>query len=446
MTKKSTYLILLFLFFGVTAFVVLKHNGKLKNRNVAFYPLQERTGALALLPEWASTKANGNKLIQIVRETPTDIKSTLALAALYIQEARVTGNYSYYDAAAMKYIEDVLAQEPQNFNALVLKAILQLSQHHFSEALETAAVAQKINPYNAFIYGIMVDGNVEMGNYATAVENCDKMISIRPDIRSYSRVSYLREIHGDYAGAIEAMKMAVEAGGTGDEATEWCRIQLAHLYENTGDLRSAEMHYIVALNERPGYGYALAGLGQVAMARKNYAAAISLHQQADSAFNDYALKEQLAELYIITGQQQKAASAINGIINQLTRAAEAGEQSINHHADKELAYVYLLKKQPAKALYHALAEYNRRPNNIDANEAVAWAYYKNNDATAALPYLKAALKTNCKNPVLLTHAGLIFVKAGKPLEGKKYLQAAQVQNPNISLLLKQEAEQVLKTL
>jgi tetratricopeptide (TPR) repeat protein len=284
MNKKFTYLLLLVFFFGMTAFVVLRYNHKLQMKTVAFYPLQERTGASALLPEWASTKSSGEKLIRIVRETPTDMKSTLALAALYIQEARITGNYTYYDAAAMKYIDDVLAQQPNDFNALILKAILQLSQHHFSEALETAGKAQTINPYNAFVYGIMVDGNVEMGNYTAAVENSDKMMSIRPDIRSYSRVSYLREIHGDYAGAIEAMKMAVEAGAYGDEGTEWCRIQLARLYENTGELRTAEMHYTIALNERPGYGYAIAGLGHVAMARKNYDKAIHLYQQADASF------------------------------------------------------------------------------------------------------------------------------------------------------------------
>ena len=127
--------------------------------------------------------------------------------------------------------------------------------------LAIAEKAQKINPYNALIYGILVDGNVEMGNYKAAVENSDKMDSIRPDIRSYSRISYLREIYGDYPGAIEAMKLAVGAGGAGDEPTEWTRIQLARLYENTGDLKNAEMHYMIALDERPGYPYATAGLG-----------------------------------------------------------------------------------------------------------------------------------------------------------------------------------------
>ena len=34
------------------------------------------------------------------------------------------------------------------------------------------------------------------------------------------------------------MKMAAEAGGRGDEHTEWTRVQLAHLYENTTNQKS----------------------------------------------------------------------------------------------------------------------------------------------------------------------------------------------------------------
>ncbi len=444
MNKKFTYLLLLVLFFGSTAFVVLRYNNKLQNKVVAFYPLLERKGAVAQLPEWQTTKATGEKLIRIVRETPADVKSTIALATLYIQEARITGNYTYYDAAAMKYIDDALALESKNFEALTLKALLQLSQHHFSDALVTAQAAQKINPYNAFIYGLMVDSYVETGEYSKAVESSDKMISIRPDIRSYSRVSYLREIHGDYKGAIEAMKMAVDAGSYGDEPTAWSRIQLARLYENTGDLKAAEMHYTIALEERPGYGYALAGLGHVAMGEKEYSKAIQLFEKADSSINDYALKEQLAELYLLNGQKEKSDQAVNTIIVELTKASEQGEGSINHHADKELAYVYLLKKDYNKALTHALAEYNRRPNNIDVNEAVAWAYYKRGEHLKAKKYIQSALKTNSKNPTLLCRAGLIFAKTGDEAKAKSSISEALKNNPPLDVNLKMDCEALIQ--
>src|ERR1700694_3675952 len=444
MNKKFTYILLLLFFFVCTAFVVIRYNvGKKQGGS---FTLKERQGPSAALPEWAVTKKRGDELYRKVSVHPDDVSSTLQLAALYIQEARVTGNYSYYDAAAMKYIDDVLQQKPKDFDALVLKAVLQLSQHHFSDALETAATAQKINPYNSFIYGILVDGNVEMGNYAKAVENSDQMMSVRPDIRSYARVSYLREIHGDYPGAIEAMKMAVAAGAYGDEGTAWARIQLGRLYENTGDALSAAMHYTIALDQRPGFGYALAGLGHIAIAAGDYPKAISLYQQADAAISDYALREQLAELSRLTGQQARADAAINAIINELTKASQRGEQSINHHADKELSYVYLMKNDPEQALAHALAEYNRRPDNIDVNEAVAWAYYKKGAAAQALPYLDKALRTQSRNPTLLCHAGAIDAKAGRKAQASQELQEALKSNPNIDPVLKQESRELEKSL
>ena len=276
----------------------------------------------------------------------------------------------YYDQAALKYVNAVLAKDPKNFEALSMKALLMLSQHHFAEGLQLAEAAKTINPYNAFIYGLIIDGNVEMGNYKAAVENADKMVSIRPDIRSYSRISYLREIYGDYPGAIDAMKMAVEAGVPGDEGTEWSRIQLGRLYENTGDMKAAEMHYTIALQNRPAYAYALAGLARIAVASKNYNAAIHYYSQADSLVNDYSIKEELADLYKATGANETAAALANSVINGMNDAAanEKRDDSSGHYSDRELAYAYLKTNQYDKALEHALLEYNRRPDNIDVNE------------------------------------------------------------------------------
>ena len=46
--KKFTYLVLLVLFFGATAFVVMRYNGKKSN---GFYPLKERNQVLAKATE-----------------------------------------------------------------------------------------------------------------------------------------------------------------------------------------------------------------------------------------------------------------------------------------------------------------------------------------------------------------------------------------------------------
>ena len=448
MKKSSIYTISLIIFFALIGLIIFKYNRDEKSKAATLYELQERKGSTGNSQEWASMKSTASTLQESIKRNPGDEKSLLAMAALFIQEARITGNHVYYDKAAMKYINTVLSKDSSNFTALIYKSLIYLSQHHFADGLATAEKAQKKNPYNAFVYGIIVDGNVEMGNYTAAVENSDKMVSIRPDLRSYSRISYLREIHGDYPGAIEAMKMAVQAGAPGDEATEWTRVQLGHLYENTGDLKFAEMHYTIALDERPNYAYALAGMGRLAMAAKDYNKAVPYFLRADSLVNDYSFKEELVDAYSLMGQKEKADALSKQVIDGMSKDAQLGQsdESIGHYADRELAYAYLKIRNYDKALEHALLEYNRRPENIDVNETVAWVYYQKGDYDKAVSYIKAALKTHSKNPTLLCRAGLIYAKAGQKDTARTALQEALKNNPNISESLKSESAGMLKEL
>jgi tetratricopeptide (TPR) repeat protein len=411
MKKNYTYAVWLLAFAAIVTFIFINNHfreNKLDNlleRNVP----SANTNEYTLMRDYASSLRNK------IEKNPADVKSILALTTLFIQEARITGNYVYYDKAALKCVNRVLNLDSLNFEALTFKSLIYLSQHHFADGLSLAEKAQKLNPFNAFIYGLLVDGNVEMGHYDSAIANVDRMESVRPDIRSYSRISYLREIHGDYPGAIEAMKMAVNAGGQGDETTEWTRIQLGRLYENTGDLNSAKMHYTIALNERPDYPFALAGLARVAVAEKDYPAAIGFYKKADAMINDFSIKEEWADVYTLAGKKASADSLMNIVIDKLNKDEQSGQndENIGHYADRELAYAYLKVNNYNQALEHALVEYNRRPDNIDVNETVAWVYYCKKQYAEALPYLRTALKTHSENPVLLHRAGLIYAKVGK---------------------------------
>jgi len=448
MKKNHFYLIIIILFVVAAGFIVLKYKKDEKIKEAAFYLLKERTGIMAQSEEAKHVQKQFADLMKIVRTNPDDIKSRIALASLYIREARVTGNYMYYDMAAMKYVNEVLAKDSLHFEALTFKSLLYLSQHHFAEGLALAEKARAINPDNAFVHGVLVDANVELGNYIAAVEEADKMMSIRPDLRSYSRVSYLREIHGDYPGAIEAMKLAVDAGAPGDEATEWARVHLGKLYETKGDLKNAEMHYMIALQYRPGYAYSIAGLGRIASAAKEYDKAVAYYKQADSLVYDYSFKEDMADVYELAGQKNNADSMIKWLINAMDEDAKKGEtnDAIGHYADGELAHVYLKAGNYDKALKHALAEYNRRPSNIQVNETLAWVYYNKNEYDKALPYLEAAMKTKSKNPGLICRAGLIYAKTGNKEKARLLLGEVTKSNCYIPTPLKQQGLNVLQTL
>jgi tetratricopeptide (TPR) repeat protein len=448
MKNKIFYPVLFILFIGSVGFIIMKQQLNERIKETIVYTLLPRKGMLTKTDEWINTKKNVDILQKKIAADPADTKSIIALANYFILEARATGNYAYYDKAAMNLVNNVIKMDANNFEALTLKSLIYLNQHHFADGLAVAQQAKNIIPYNAFVYGILVDGNVEMGNYDSALACAQIMMNIRPDLRSYARVAYLREIYGDNNGTITAMKKAIDAGAPGDEATEWSRIQIGHLYENIGDLKNAEMNYQIALNERPGYMYALAGMAHLALAAKDYNKAIDYYQQAQKDVNEGAFKEELATAYFLSGQKDKAIKLTNEVIDELSKNAKAAnaDESIGHYADKELAYAYLSISNYDKALEHALLEYNRRPKNIEVNETVGWMYYKKGEAYKALPYLKAALITNSKNPTLLCRAGLIYAKNGDASNAKKFLQEGLQNNPNIDETLKAEAMQVGKEL
>jgi len=448
MKKKNIYGIAIAIFCFAVASVIFRYDNKKSAEQTMQYLLLERKGILANSDEWKKAKHNADSLLALIKDNPTDSKAQLRLAALYIQEARVTANYAYYDVASMKYINDVLNIDSLNFTALVFKSLIYLSQHHFAEGLNIAHKAQQVNPYNAYVYGLLVDGNVEMGNYDSAVFYADKMTEVRPDLTSYSRISYLREIFGDYAGAIKAMQMAVDAGGAGDENTEWSRYQLANLYQKCGDYKKADTLYRLSLSVRPNYAYALAGLAQIAMTSKDYTKAISLYTKADSLVDDNTIKEELVEVYRQSGNITKADELSKEIITELNTNTQAAitNENLGHYADRELAYAYLKINDNNKALEHAMLEYNRRPANIDVNETVAWVYYCKGDYAKAVPYIKAALRTHSKNPVLLSRAALIYFKSGNEALAKTTLEATSLQNPYIDASLRTEAENIIAKL
>jgi tetratricopeptide (TPR) repeat protein len=241
-------------------------------------------------------------------------------------------------------------------------------------------------------------------------------------------------------GAIEAMKLAVDAGAPGDENTEWCRVQIGKLYEQLGRIKEAEMQHSIALGERENFPHALIGLARIATAQKDYTKALSLFMQADSVSADHTIKEGIAEVYSLMGETDKSKEMAEKNIEHMKSISMDGNE------DLETAHAYIGVGRYDKALEHAMIEYKRRPNNIEANETVAIVYYKKTEYTKAVPFIEAALKTNCKKPELLCNAGMIYAKAGDKAKAKMYLHDALKNDPLISASVKIESEEILNSL
>lgn len=373
---------------------------------LAIPALFERKGELAKAEEWQKTKEKISELNTKIAQNPNDIKARLQIAVIYITEARITGEHPYYYPAINKILDGVLAMDSKNFEALVYKASVKMSQHQFAEAKSLAEKAKTINPDNAYLYGVLVDANVELGNYEEAVKMSDKMQSLKPSLESYSRASYLREIYGDYPGAIEAMKMAVQAGLPGSEPWCWSKKTLAHLYEKTGKWKEAKNQYEQVLAVRPSYAFALEGLAKVASAEKNYSKALDLLNQAAAIMPEFSFHEEMADIYELQGEEEKAKNKYAEVITMLQEDAASG-----HSVSLEMCRVYNKTGMFEEAFKEAMKEYQQRPANIDVNHALAWACYLKNEIDKASGYIKEALKTGSLDPELRERARLIAKQA-----------------------------------
>lgn len=393
--------------------------------------LIERTGELAKAAEWEKTKIKVDELKQKVIQQPNDVKPRLQIATIYISEARITGNSDYYQSI-FKILDDVLVIEPNNFEAHVYKSNVAMSLHQFAMAKDFAEKARSINPDNAYVYGMLVDANVELGNYEEAIKMSDKMQELKPSLEAYSRVSYLREIHGDYPGAIDAMKMAVQAGAPGLESTEWARVALGDLYLHTGKLEEAKAQYTMALQARPEFPNAEIGLSKVEKANKNYDAAIKHTENAIRLVSEASYVAQLGELYDLKGDNKKGKEINNDVVKLLEDGEENQENvAIKHNSNRELAFAYLNVKDYKKALRFAQDDLKLRPNNIDANELVAWINYLKGDYAAAKSHADKMLLTNTKNANTLYKASLIYAKAGDATKATELKQQSGATSPYI---------------
>ncbi len=362
--------------------------------------LLERSEKIQLDKEWDFSQNFYAKQLVTLSENPDDATAKINLAQLFTKEARVTGEHGHYYPAALKMLNEVIDSKPEDINqlfiALTTKAGVQLSLHNFAEAKITGEKALRINPANAQIYGVLVDANVELGNYKEAVAMSDKMISVKPDIRSYSRVSYLREIHGDVAGAIQAMEMAVKSGYPGYEETAWAMLTLGELYQQYGQDEKALAVYQEILNTRADYPFAVAAIGDIYYNSNDSKKAESYIKEAMDIIPEVGFYIQMAHIYNDRNQIEKRDELIAEIFPMLE-----DDEANGHNMNMEYASLYLdLLDNPDKALEYADKEYRKRPLNIDTNRMLAKIYQVKNDKEKVAIHTKAASVTNSVHPEL----------------------------------------------
>jgi len=330
---------------------------------------------------------------------PDDLSAAVLLSDALLRLARATGDGRPANRANA-VLAGVLKENPGQYDALRMFGAIQLSQHRFSEALETAQRARSERPEDAWNYGVMGDALIELGDYDKAFDAFDKMMSLRPSATAYARIAYAREIRGDLKGALAAMRLAASAAPPQDpEAQAWYATQLAELHLKRGQLEDADREYHRATFLYPNYPLAMVGRGKVRAAQGDGDAALHLYLDQLTRTPTLDLAVRIGDLYAEQG-----------------RSADAEHY---YQLAEELAGPAIAQTEPALALF--LAEHNRKTtdaiaiaeavaakrHDIFTEDALAWAYFRAGRLDAAYAASREAIRTGSQDSRILAHAAAI---------------------------------------
>jgi len=372
-----------------------------------------------------------------LRAHPSNSDAATLLGHAYLQKARETGDPAYYPKAE-ELFTNAFDRNDQDFGAAIGLGTLALARHDFTDGLMWGERAKALNPYSTAAYGVIGDALIELGRYDEAIVVIQQMVDLRPELASFARVSYIRELTGDVSGAIDAMERAAEAGASRAENVAWTQVQIGNLRFNSGDLEGAEAQYNASLTTLEDYVYGMAGLGKVAAARGEVDSAVDYYTRAIQRMPLPEFVIALGEMYEANGQPGEATKQY-----ELVRAMIQLYSANGVDTDIELA-LFLADhgSDPASAVEKAREGYSKRPG-VKTADVLSWALYRAGEYDDAWTYAQEALRLGTQDATMYFHAGMIAAALGDSATAGAYLTQALTINPWFSPLHVAEAGETL---
>jgi len=358
----------------------------------------------------------------LLQTHPDDPRALTDLGLAYLARAKETADPSYFSLAE-RALNRSAGIAPGDLRTMVGQGLLLLSRHKFRSALALGSRTAALYPDSAAALGVVVDAQVELGRYPDAVRSAQAMVDRKPNIASLSRISYLREIYGDPAGAIAALTEARTAGSGSRSDVAYVSVLLGDLLRGGGRVAEATDAYKAALDSVPTYTAAQVGLARLDAARGNFAAAAG---RLRSAVTTLPLPETVAFYGDVLAALRQPAEAARQYA--LVRAIEALQRANGVVVDLEGArfeadHARDPDGRPSTVVALARAALANRPT-IYGHDALGWALRQTGSPAAALPEANAALALGTRDALLYYHRAAIEADLGMRAAAARDLRTA----------------------
>ncbi len=384
--------------------------------------------SLVLAPHTGTGRVD-REIIRLQSEVRAGKNLELSLERLgwsFVTKARESFDPGYYKLAEQCALA-LESRQPKSLDALLLRGHVLHNLHRFKEAepLAQELVTQRGLPVD---FGLLSDVLMEQGKLPEAIEACQKMVDLRPDLHSYARGAHLRWLKGNVQGAAELMRLAAGAASPLDsESAAWVNIRLAGYEFQLGNLVAAEQCCAASLEFQKDYPPALLLRGRILLAQGRAAAAAEVLQRAAELNPLPEYQWTFAEALRADGRVQQAAR-VETLLRQKGAAADPRNYSL---------YLATRGESVATGLRLAQAELSAR-SDVLTHDALAWSLAACGKTEEARERMAKALAEGTQDARLLFHAAMIARQAGNGSAAQRY--ASKVSDLK-RLLLPSEREQ-----
>jgi tetratricopeptide (TPR) repeat protein len=389
-----------------------------------------------------------------VRAAPGSGAAYAGLGEAYLARGRESGDPGLYTRAERAF-DAALRREPDHLGALIGTGTLAGLRHGFAEQLRIGRRAVRQGPQLARPYTVVADAQIELGRYEAAAATIQRLVDRKPGLASYARASYFRELSGDQAGAVEAMRLAASAGGT-PENVAYVQALLGDLELARGRVVAARAAYTAALRSLPGYPAGLVGLARVdasggdpgrAAVRLRGAAerlplprTLTLLAEVERALgNDAdaraALAAARAQMAVIGGEAAQAAAAAEASRGGPAQASQGGAAEASRGGpawpaaapqvlpDAEAVLFAADHGSPAAAVRLGRRVWRSAPS-VRSADALGWALVRAGRPRAGYAFARRALRLGSRDPLFRLHAGVAAGEAGLAAPAARHLAVA----------------------
>lgn len=351
-----------------------------------------------------------------VRATPASAPAYAALGDAYLTRARESGDPGFYSRAERAF-DAALRRDARDIGALIGAGTLAGLRHDFGGQLRLGVATRRVAPDLARPFTVVADAQVELGRYPEAERTIQRLVDLKPGLASYARVSYFRELTGDVDGAVAAMRLAVSAGGTPENAA-YVQALLGDLELARGRTDAARDVYRAALRDVPSYPQALTGLARIdAASGELHLAAARLRRSTDRLPLTSALTL-LAEVELAEGRSRAARADLAAARAQHALLGTGGTLP-----DAEAVLFEANHGSPARAVRLGRRVWHAAPS-IRSADALGWALTRAGRPSDGLAWARRALRTGSRDPLFRLHAGVAARRAGRRALAARQLEIA----------------------